>query len=144
MTVARPQAGPPRPYRLPPFSRSTLPNGVEVIVAPFTRLPVATVRIVVEAGATMDGRERAGESYLTSKSLVEGTANYNAEEIAIAIERLGGELEPDLDWNDVSISTTIRNTAVADALGIMSELIRVPRFPESRCRAKPKRADRGA
>jgi zinc protease len=131
VTIAKPQAGPPRPYRLPSFSRTKLPNGVEVIVAPFSRLPVATVRIVVEAGATTDGQDRAGESLLTAKSLVEGTANFNAEEIAIAIERLGGELEPDLDWNDVSISTTIRNTAVAEALGIMSELVRAPLFPEA-------------
>ncbi len=131
MTIDRPQAGPQRPYRLPAFSRSILPNGLEVIVAPFTRLPVATVRIVVEAGATADGRGRAGESSLTAKSLVEGTANFNAEELAIAIERLGGELEPDLDWNDVSVSTTIRSTAAADALGIMSELVRAPVFPEA-------------
>lgn len=131
MTIARPQPGPPRPYRLPSFSRSRLPNGVEVIVAPFHRLPVATVRIVVEAGATSDAPGRAGESWLTAKSLIEGTAQLSAEEIVAAVERLGGELEPDLDWNDISISTTIRNTAVADALRLLTELVDQPAFPEA-------------
>ncbi|MGQ0640220.1 MAG: M16 family metallopeptidase [Gemmatimonadaceae bacterium] len=131
MTVARPQAGPPRPYRLPSFSRSRLPNGVEVIVAPFHRLPIATVRIIVEAGATSDAPGRAGESWLTAKSLVEGTATLSAEEIVAAVERLGGEVEPDLDWNDTSISSTIRNTAVADALRLLTELVDQPAFPEA-------------
>ena len=131
MTIARPQPGTPRPYRLPPFSRTRLANGVEVIVAPFHRLPVATVRIIVEAGATSDAPGRAGESWLTARSLVEGTATQSAEEIAAAVERLGGELEPDLDWNDISISTTIRNTAVPEALGVMGALVDQPTFPES-------------
>ncbi|MGH7712355.1 MAG: M16 family metallopeptidase [Gemmatimonadaceae bacterium] len=130
-SLTRPQPGPPRPYRLPSFARCTLPNGLEVIIAPFSRFPVATVRVVVEAGATADARERAGESWLTAKSLAEGTTRFTAEELAVAIEALGGELEPETDWNDVSISTTIRNTAVADALGILGDLVHVPAFPES-------------
>jgi zinc protease len=104
---------------------------VEVIVAPFERFPIASVRILVEAGATADGRERAGEAWLTAKSLVEGTATLSAEEISASVERLGGELEPDLDWNDISIATTIRNTAVGDALKLMTAVIKEPAFPEA-------------
>jgi zinc protease len=77
---------------MPAFTRCKLPNGLEVIVAPFKRLPVATVRIVVDAGATQDAPGRAGESFLTAKSLVEGTQRYSADEVTAAIERLGGEL----------------------------------------------------
>lgn len=129
--VARPKPGPPRPYRMPAFSRSTLPNGVEVMIAPFYRLPVATIRVVVDAGAAADAPGRAGESWLTAKSLAEGTSRYSADALTLAIERLGGELEPETDWNDVSISTTIRSTAVADALALVSELVCAPVFPEA-------------
>lgn len=126
----RPLAGPPRAYHFPAFSRSRLPNGVETIVAPFSRLPVATVRVVVEAGAVSDAPGFSGEALLTSKNLAEGSTTLSAQEMAVAIERLGGELEPDLDWQDISLQTTIRNDAVGRALEIMGELVQQPRFPE--------------
>jgi len=129
--VSRPTPGPPRAYRMPPFTRSLLPNGVEVIIAPFHRLPVATIRVVVDAGATRDTPGREGESFLTAKSLVEGTRQRSADEITAAIERLGGELDSQTDWNDLSVSTTIQSGAVADALNVVGELVRTPVFPEA-------------
>ncbi|HEV8365700.1 MAG TPA: insulinase family protein, partial [Gemmatimonadaceae bacterium] len=116
---------------MPPFTRSRLPNGVEVIVAPFKRLPVATIRVVVDAGATRDTPGREGESFLTAKSLVEGTRQRSADEITAAIERLGGELDSQTDWNDLSVSTTIQSAAVAEALDVVGELVRTPVFPEA-------------
>jgi zinc protease len=89
------------------------------------------VRVIVEAGATSDTPGRAGEAALTAKSLVEGTRRLSAEQVVAALERIGGELEPDTDWNDVSITTTIRNTAVADALSVLTELVDNPVFPEA-------------
>ncbi len=116
---------------MPPFTRSRLPNGLEVMVAPFHRLPVATIRIVVDAGATQDAPGRAGESCLSAKSLVEGTQQRSADDITAAIERLGGELDSQADWNDLSVSATIQASALADALSVMGELVRTPIFPES-------------
>ncbi len=116
---------------MPPFTRSRLTNGLEVMVAPFQRLPVATIRVVVDAGATWDAPGRAGESFLTAKSLVEGTRQRSADEITAAIERLGGELDSETDWNDLSVSTTIQASALADALAVMGELVRTPIFPDS-------------
>lgn len=130
-TIGRPRAGPPRAYRMPPFTRARLPNGVEVIVAPFKRFPLATIRVVVDAGATRDAPRRAGESYLTAKSLLEGTARRSADEITATVERLGGELESQTDWNDLSVSTTIQSGALAGALAVVSEIVEVPSFPEA-------------
>jgi zinc protease len=128
--LVRPAPGPPRAYRFPVFSRSRLANGVEVIVAPFHRLPLATVRVVVEAGAVSDVPGAEGAAWLTAKCLAEGTQRRSSEELTLAVERLGGELDPEADWNDVSLSSTIRSSAVGEALDLMSELICAPRFPE--------------
>ena len=98
------------------------------MIAPFYRLPIATIRAVVDAGASADAPGRAGESWLTAKSRAEGTRQYNADALTLAIERLGGELEPETDWNDISISTTIRSTHVAEALALVSELVCAPSF----------------
>ena len=69
----RPLPGPPRPYRFPAFTRARLGNGLQVIVAPVARLPLTTIRIVVDAWATLEEHARAGLSHLTSLALAEGT-----------------------------------------------------------------------
>lgn len=127
----RPQPTPPKSFRIPAFRRSRLANGVEVIVAPFHRLPLATIRLVVEAGATTDAPGKEGAAWFTAKSLAEGTQRFAANEIIAAIESLGGELDPEPDWNDISISTSIRNTAVPEALVLLGDILRNPVFPES-------------
>ena len=58
-TGARPQPGPPRPYRFPAFTRARLANGVKVVIAPVTRLPLTTIRVLVDAGASIEDRAQA-------------------------------------------------------------------------------------
>ena len=41
--LKRPTPGPSRDYRFPAFERLTLTNGVRVVVAPVSKLPIATV-----------------------------------------------------------------------------------------------------
>ncbi|HJU73659.1 MAG TPA: pitrilysin family protein [Gemmatimonadaceae bacterium] len=128
-TTARPQAAPPKPFRFPAFSRARLDNGLEVIIAPFQRLPLATIRLIVEGGAAVDAPGQEGGAWLTAKSLAEGTKRFSAEDITAVIEALGGELDPETDWNDISISTTITNTAVPQAIALLGDILRAPVFP---------------
>src|SRR5690606_5034771 len=50
--LPRPEPSPPRPYQFPAFERTTLENGLGVIVAPVRTLPMVTVMLVCDAGAS--------------------------------------------------------------------------------------------
>ena len=52
--LKRPTPGPSRDYRFPAFERLTLTNGVRVVVAPVSKLPIATVVAMVDVGVAAD------------------------------------------------------------------------------------------
>ena len=56
----RPTPGAPREYHFPRFERRRLENGIELIVAPVTKLPLVTVAILSDAGSVCDPAGREG------------------------------------------------------------------------------------
>jgi zinc protease len=94
--VAPPRPAPdePRPYSFPAFESRTLPNGLRVIVAPVTKLPVASVLGIIDAGAGLEPHDREGVAQLTAKALIEGTATRDGAAITDEAERLGGASPP--------------------------------------------------
>ena len=69
----RPTAGTPRRYRFPQVHRHQVANGIDIIVAAVTRVPLATVQYVIEGGAIYEPIDNAGTAQLTAKALAEGT-----------------------------------------------------------------------
>ena len=67
--LRRPTPGPSREYRFPAFERLTLSNGVRIVVAPVSKLPIATVVALVDAGAAADPRGQEGVALLTARAL---------------------------------------------------------------------------
>jgi zinc protease len=124
--VARPLPGQSRPYRFPAFERTSLPNGVELIVAPVHRLPLVTLRVVLDVGGRQEAREDAGVSMLTAAALAEGTTRLDALALANEFERLGGVLSSYATWDATHIRTTVLSSRLRDALALLTEVVRAP------------------
>src|SRR5688572_7437052 len=101
MIATRPAPGPARPYRFPQFERRTLANGIRLVVAPVSKLPVVSIMAVVDAGAVADPRAREGLAELTARALIEGTATLDGIQLTERLEGLGGSVEPSADWDYV-------------------------------------------
>src|SRR5262249_49454854 len=70
----RPPSTPPIPsYKLPPIERSTLPNGLEVVLVEDSRFPLVTARLNFAAGAKFDPADTPGLSEAVAALLTEGT-----------------------------------------------------------------------
>lgn len=126
----RPVSGPPRPYRFPAFERRTLPNGLELIVAPVRRLPLVTIRFVLDVGARQEPSDRAGIASLTALALAEGTERLGAAELAEEFERLGGSLLSYSDWDATQVRTTVMATRFTDALALLADVVTTPALAE--------------
>lgn len=126
--VTRPLPGPPRPYRFPSFERITLPNGLELIVAPVRRLPLASIRFVLDVGARQEERRLAGVASLTAASLAEGTERLDGAALAEEFERLGGSLSSYATWDATHVVTTVLSARLQPALSLLTEVIRMPAF----------------
>ena len=133
MTVAtppRPTPGPSREYRFPAFQRLTLPNGLTVLVAPVSKLPVVTVLALIDAGAAADPRGQEGIALLTARALAEGTQHSDGAELAERFERLGTALDTGADWDSTTARITVTAERLPHALALLAEVIREPSFPE--------------
>jgi len=128
--LKRPTPGPSRDYRFPAFERLTLTNGVRVVVAPVSKLPIATVVAMVDAGAAADPRGQEGVALLTARALAEGTQRNDGAELAARFERLGTALDASADWDSATLRITVTSERLPAALGLLAEVIRVPSFPE--------------
>ena len=126
----RPAPGVPRPYRFPPFERRALPNGMQLVVAPVSKLPVVTLLMVIEAGATTDPAGRDGLAQLTARLLPEGTARSSGTEFAERLERLGASVEAHADWDVGVARLTVLTEHLEESMELFGEMLRMPAFPE--------------
>ncbi len=126
----RPKAGPTHEYRFPRFSDETLPNGIRLIIAPVTKLPLVTVLVLVDAGSTNDPPGKEGTAALTAAGLREGTSDYDGAKLAEEFEQLGTSLETGADWDSAFLKITVLSGKFREAARLLGNAVSRPIFPE--------------
>jgi zinc protease len=129
-TGSRPKPGAPRTYHFPRFERHALANGLRLVVAPVTKLPIATVILVAEAGATADPAGREGLAQLTARSLLEGTTRSDGAQLTERFERIGAAVDAGASWDSAVVRMTVLSSRLAEALALFGETVLEPAFPE--------------
>jgi len=138
--AARPLPGRPREYQFPRFTRRRLSNGLELVVAPVTKLPIVTVAVVVDAGSVCDPPGREGTAQLTAKLLIEGTQASDGAELTERFERLGATIDAETDWDAAAITMTALAEHLPAAFDLLGEVLRTPAFrPREVARLKAER-----
>jgi zinc protease len=127
--ATRPTPGQPRPYEFPAFERSTLSNGLSVIVAPMSGRPLVTASLILRNGAADDAPEVAGATSMAARALSEGTERYDAVALVEATERLGAGLHADAGWDAATVSIEVPVARLEPALALLAELAAHPTFP---------------
>ncbi|HEX2194270.1 MAG TPA: pitrilysin family protein [Candidatus Limnocylindria bacterium] len=132
MTVApnplRPVPGAPRPYRFPDYDRRRLPNGLTVWMVPLPGSTLASVHLVVDAGASAEDEAHAGVAALTAQVLVTGTRRLDAAAFAEATERLGIEVSSESSWDSARASFQALPEHLEEGLELLAEMVREPRL----------------
>jgi zinc protease len=123
-----PEASPPKPVTLPTPAVKILSNGLKVIVIERHSLPVITLRLVVKAGAEADPPDLPGTAQLVASLIDEGTEGRSAQQIAQAIDQIGGSLQTGAEWDDSFGAVTVLSDARALAFDILSDTIIHPSF----------------
>ncbi len=120
----------PEPAAFPEFSRSTLANGLELVVVERPGLPILNLNLIVRAGYANDPAGKAGEASMAMAMLDEGTDSMDALEISERLALQGAQLSTRarLDYSTVSLSALIEN--LDESLDIFSEVALRPSFPE--------------
>ena len=131
LVTERPVPGQPRPYEFPPTQRTTLGNGLRVIVTPMPGRGLIAASLAIRAGASDEPHELGGATVLAARALTEGTEVRDAIELTEAAERLGASIHAEAGWDATSVGLDVPATRLEPALALLAEVVRRPAFPAS-------------
>lgn len=130
-----PMERPPRPLAardvdFPPYQIRTLPNGLQVVVVSHHEQPAISLRMLVRAGAAHDPADKPGVASMTAGLLDQGTATRKSQEIALAIESVGGGIGVGAG-NDLTFVNAVALKHDFDlVLDLVSDIVRNPAFAQ--------------
>jgi len=106
----------------------TLANGLRVIVARTSDLPIVNADLSIKDGAGLDPHGLAGLSDMTAQMLPQGTASRSAPQIAAQIESLGGSIGANAGYDSSSVSLSSLAATLPQSLPVLADVARHPVF----------------
>jgi zinc protease len=125
-----PLPGEPRPYHFPHITRTTLANGLRVLVTENRNAPLVSLRALVRSGADHDTAHSAGLASLTADLLDEGAGTRDAIQLAEAVGLLGGALGTGADWDASYISLDVLSRNTEPSVGLFADVTARATLPE--------------
>jgi zinc protease len=128
-----PSERPPRPLqardvKFPPYAFKTLANGLQVIAVSHHEQPAVSLRLIVRAGAAQDPESRPGVAALAATLLDQGTATRSAEQIANAIDSIGGAMGTGAGSELSYIQAVVMKDSLSFVLDLVSDIAQHPAF----------------
>ncbi len=114
-----------RPVNFPDLQKFVVEkNGLTVYVVENHEVPLIDARLIVKVGEVDDELLAS----LTASMLSEGTKKYTKAQFDAKIEQVGSSLSSFADTHNSVVSTRVLSEHLPLALGMMSEMVRSPRF----------------
>lgn len=125
-----PESGTPPDAKFPDVQTAVLSNGLKVMLAQRSTVPVVDLSLQLDAGFAADQFGIAGTAGLAMKMIDEGTTSMNSLEISDALDNLGANLGSgsNLDMSFVNLSTL--KSTIDKSLELFTDIILKPSFPE--------------
>ena len=126
-----PVPGPPPAVKFPNVERTTLANGLKIMLAERHAIPVVNFALMLDAGYAADQFALPGTANLTLSMVDEGTSKRTSLQISNDLAMLGASLGAgsNLDTSFVTLSTL--KDKLDAALDIYGDVILNPSFPEA-------------
>jgi zinc protease len=139
------RAAPPPPIDAPEvvraqFVETTLDNGIPLVSAQTTNVPIATITLVLPGGDATDPAAKAGLAQLAATVADKGTASRSATEIASALESLGANLGFSTSADGSFVSLTAPSANLKEAGAVLVDILQNASFPEEEFERERKRA----
>ncbi|HEX8619905.1 MAG TPA: pitrilysin family protein, partial [Thermoanaerobaculia bacterium] len=128
---APPAPGTPRNFAIPEIRRFSLPNGLQVRLVSYGEVPKVTIRLVTQTGNVDEAATETWLADVTGAMLEQGTATRSPEQIAQDVAMMGGSLDVSVGANQVTIGTDVFSESAVDAVALIGDVARNPRFPET-------------
>jgi predicted Zn-dependent peptidase len=123
-----PAVGPIADLDFPTVERTRLSNGIEIIYAQRTAVPVTRVAVSFDAGNAADPKDKLGTQSLMLALLDEGTRTRSSVQIAEEQERLGASIGAGATMDRTTVNLSALTPNLAPSLDLLADIIRNPAF----------------
>jgi zinc protease len=124
-----PPAGKPGKFEFPVAASKTLANGIKVFVVTDHSEPAVAVQMVItSAGSTKDPAAMPGVAQMTASLLSQGTEKRSAQELAEAIDFVGGSLNASATKDATEVALQVVKKDLGTGLDVMSDEVLHPAF----------------
>jgi zinc protease len=111
------------------ITRTTLPNGVRLLIGVDRHLPLTAVTVVSLGGIRAEQESAQGLSNLTAQLLLKGTSRRNASQIAEFVESLGGQVNAFSGRDGFGLTLDVLSQDLGAGLELVHELLTDSAFP---------------
>ncbi|MGG7607365.1 M16 family metallopeptidase [Massilia sp. BKSP1R2A-1] len=126
-----PALGKPMALKLPEMQKTTLSNGLKVVLAERHEAPVVNFQLLVDSGYASDAADKPGVASLAMRMLEEGTKTRKSLEIGEAFESLGAQFGAGASLDSGTVYMNTLKATMPQALTLYSDLILNPSFPQN-------------
>ncbi len=107
---------------------TTLPNGLTVVTERMGHVRSVSIGVWIASGSRMERGAERGIAHFLEHMLFKGTATRSAEDIARAVDSVGGNLDAFTSKELVSYNTKVLDEHLPIAWDILSDLVLNPTF----------------
>jgi zinc protease len=126
-----PTIKPTTKVNLGPVTRTTLPNGMLLLVVPRHEIPSVEVTLAVKTPDTAEPLDETGVGQFTAAMLRKGTKTRTADQLSDAIDFVGGSIGAQSASGGVYVSCHARARDAALCMDLVSDISMHPTFPEA-------------
>lgn len=129
-SVAREKPAPleARAFKTPTTEKRTLSNGLDVVVATNSEVPLVNITVAFNVAGFAD--EVPGQARVTFDMMNEGAADMSAAELSRKLKALASDLSTSAGTDGASVSITTLKKNLAPTLDLMEAVVEQPTFPD--------------
>ncbi|HRH44727.1 MAG TPA: insulinase family protein [Pyrinomonadaceae bacterium] len=127
--AALPKPGPNPTLVLPKIEKTKLSNGLNVWVVNQNELPIVSMNLVLNAGATLDSADKTGVAAMTANMLNQGTKTRSVNDIANQLQEMGSNVNAGAGWDGSNVSMQTLTKNLDKTLDIYADVLLNPAFP---------------
>ncbi|WP_375402702.1 M16 family metallopeptidase [uncultured Sphingomonas sp.] len=128
---ALPAVGDVASLSFPAVRRAKLKNGIEVVYAQRTAVPITQAVLSFDAGVAADVPGKLGTQGLTLAVMDEGTTTLDSIRLAEAKERLGADIGTGASNDRTTLSLEVPSANLQPALDLFADVARNPAFADA-------------
>jgi predicted Zn-dependent peptidase len=118
--------------------RTVLANGVRVWSERVPRATTAAVGVWIDAGSRYEELKENGATHLLQRIALQGAAKRSADDIAKAIDSLGGDVSFATSRDSASWTARTATASIGDALSLLADLALRPKITQGALSAEQK------